>query len=83
MTIALTGCSGWGTEITGELVSKEYEPRNCERWKGTTCKSWDPSEFEFTIKEDGTGNEVELVVHKSVYGKAIVGSHGTWKGRLD
>lgn len=79
--VSLAGCGSTAT-VTGELVSKEYEGRNCERKVGTKCKRWDPAEHELTIvREDGS--EVELVVSKPVYDKAVVGTTGTWKGRID
>jgi hypothetical protein len=82
--LTLTGCGGSQRDsVTGKLISKEYEARNCEKWKGTTCKKWDPAEYELTIKETNGGGEVELVVTKTTYNRAVVGSTDTWTGVRD
>ena len=78
----LAGCSVPQDKVTGELIAKEYEPRNCEKRSKGKCKKWDPAEHELTIRTDA-GDGVELVVTKSVYDRATVKSTGTWKGRID
>jgi hypothetical protein len=79
------GCSLWSPdEVTGKLLSKEYEGRNCEkRDRKGMCVKWDPAEFELTIKEEATGKEVELIVSRVVYDRAVEGTTATWKGERD
>lgn len=77
----LTGCSQQ-ERVTGTVVEKEYEPRNCEVYRSGKCRSWDPAEHELTI-EEADGAEVELVVSKDVYDRADVNDTGTWKGVID
>lgn len=76
------GCGTAMDEVTGTLKAKEYEERNCDRRVKGKCKSWDPAEYELTIQRSD-GSEVELVVGKYAYNHAVVGTQGTWKGRLD
>lgn len=78
----LTGCAVSTDEVTGTLVFKEYEGRNCEKKVGLKCKRWDPAEYELTIRQDD-GAEVELVVTRDFYNRATVDTHGTWRGRID
>lgn len=78
----LTGCPDSADEVTGTLVAKEYEGRNCEKKVGLKCKRWDPAEYELTIRQDD-GTEVELVVTKDFYRTATVDTHATWRGWID
>lgn len=78
----LVACGDARDEVSGTVVDKEYEPRNCERRSGRTCKKWDPAEHELKIKQ-ADGSEVKLVVSKSTYDSAREGDRGTWKGWID
>lgn len=82
--VTVAGCGlGATDEVSGKLVSKEYEPKNCEKKdRRGKCLRWDPSEYELRIQQ-ADGTEVELVVGKFIYDNAVLDSQGTWTGRLD
>lgn len=79
LSLGLAACS---QRVYGEVISKEHESRNCEKYKKGKCAKWDPEEWELTIRQDN-GQEVELVVAKETFNSAAIGTRGTWKGVID